>query len=326
MIVRVVFMGSSDVSCVVMQALLAAPDIALAGVVTQPDRPCGRRRQIRPCLCKAAAESQGLKIVAPIKLNVAEVLAQLESWRPDVIVVAAYGQFLGRRILELPALGCLNVHLSLLPRFRGAAPVQHAIAAGDSETGVTIIKMDAGMDSGDILMQEREAILPDDTAGALQERLSARGAALLLRCLPAWQAGSLVPRPQNSDEVTFAPKIKKEEGEIDWRLPAAALALRVRAFTPRPGCYAWLKATRGGMPAQRLKLLQVAPEATSARDIAPGTVVEAGGAGPAIATGAGWLRLLRVQREGGRALDGRSFLRGCTLKVGQPLTCPEGEA
>lgn len=319
-------MGSADVSCVVLRALLGAPGIALAGVIAQPDRPCGRQRRMSPCLCAAAARRHGLPLVTPVKLNVAEVWTQLESWQPDVIVVVAYGQFLGRRILALPPLGCLNVHLSLLPRHRGAAPVQHAIAAGDSVTGVTIMKMDAGMDSGDILMQENEPILADDTAGALHERLSSRGAALLLRCLPAWQAGRLTPRPQDPAAVTFAPKLSKEDGAIDWHLPAAALAMRVRAFTPRPGCYAWLKAARGGRPAERLKLLRVAAEATSSRDIAPGTVVETSGPGPAVATGAGWLRLLSVQREGGRAMEGRDFLRGCPLQVGQLLGRREGEA
>ncbi|MDD5704738.1 MAG: methionyl-tRNA formyltransferase [Kiritimatiellae bacterium] len=320
MSLRVVFMGSADVSCVVLRALLASPEIEVAGVVTQPDRPCGRQRSFQPCACKADAESHGLTIIAPEKINAPDVLAQLTSWAPQAIVVVAYGQFLGERILRLPPLGCLNVHLSLLPRHRGAAPVQRAIAAGDTVTGVTIMLMDKGMDSGAILMQAQETIASDDTAGTLYDRLAPLGAALLLRCLPLWQAGAIAPRVQDPAGVTYAPKLNKQEGLLDWKLPASELALRVRAFNPWPACYTWLPPERGAARVgERLKVLRAAAETAPADGAAPGTVADVAGPGPAVATGAGRLRLLQVQREGGRVVDGRAFLCGCPLSVGSRL-------
>lgn len=319
---RMVFMGSAEVSCTILQALTHARAFTLAGVVTQPDRPCGRHQHLMPCACKTTAQEQRLPIICPEKLNRAEVLHQLALWAPEVIVVVAYGQFLGPRILALPPLGCINIHLSLLPRHRGAAPIHRAIAAGDHETGVTAMLMDAGMDSGDILMQATEPILPDDTAGTLHDRLALLGGSLLLRCLHELQAGRLVPQPQDPNRVTFAPKLHKDEGLLDWRLPAATLALRVRAFHPWPGCHTWI-AARGRQPAglARLKVLVAAAE-TGLPAAAPGTVLDVEGPGPAIATGTAALRLLSVQPEGARPMDGRAFLRGHGLRRGDCLPAP----
>ncbi|NLF23922.1 MAG: methionyl-tRNA formyltransferase [Lentisphaerae bacterium] len=319
---RIVFMGSADVSSVVLRALVTAPTLQVVGVVTQPDRPAGRQRRLAPCDGKREAELHGLPVLTPEKLNRPEVIEQLVTWAPDVIVVVAYGQFLGARILALPPLGCINVHLSLLPLLRGAAPVHRAIAAGHDLTGVTIMQMDKGMDSGDILLQQTEPIFFDDTAGTLHDRLSALGAQLILQALPALAAGQLVPRQQNELRVTFAPKLTKEEGHIDWTLPACELALRIRAFNPWPACHTWLTILRHGRPQQeRLKILQadaepVPPGATPGE---PGQLIHLAPLGPAIATGDGWLRLRAVQRAGGRVIDGAAFICGFPLTVGQRI-------
>ena len=319
---RLVFMGSADVSAAVLRALTDAPGLQVAGVVTQPDRPSGRQRRLTPCICKREARLHALPVLTPVKLNTPEVIEQLITWAPDVIVVVAYGQFLGARILALPPLGCINVHLSLLPRLRGAAPVHRAIAAGLTETGVTIMQMDKGMDSGDILLQEPEPIFFDDTAGSLHERLTALGAALLLRALPALAAGTLEPRKQEASQATFAPKLHKEEGCIDWREPAEILALRIRAFNPWPSCHTHLPVSRNGQTApERLKVLlaDAEPAPPGAPPYAPGTVADLSARGPAIATGDGWLRLRQVQRAGGRAIDGYAFLCGYPLQPGRPI-------
>ena len=319
---RIVFMGSADVSAAVLRALTGVPELKVAGVVTQPDRPSGRQRRLTPCICKREALLHALPVLTPVKLNTPEVHEQLITWAPDLIVVVAYGQFLGARILALPPLGCVNVHLSLLPLLRGAAPVHRAIAAGMTETGVTVMQMDKGMDSGDILLQQAEPIFFDDTAGALHERLTALGAALLLRALPALAAGTLAPRRQDAAQATFAPKLSKEEGLIDWSEPAGRLALRVRAFNPWPACHTFLPAGRRGPDAaERLKVLlaDAEPAPPGAPDLAPGTVADLDCRGPAIATGSGWLRLRQVQRAGGRAIDGYAFLCGYPLKRGQHI-------
>ena len=319
---RLVFMGSADVSAAVLRALTGAPDLQVAGVVTQPDRPSGRQRRLTPCICKREALLHALPVITPEKLNTPEMHEQLITWAPDVIVVVAYGQFLGTRILALPPLGCINVHLSLLPLLRGAAPVHRAIAAGLNETGVTIMRMDKGMDSGDILLQETEPIFFDDTAGSLHERLTVLGSALILRALPSLADGILVPRRQEASQATFAPKLRKEEGLIDWSEPAEHLALRIRAFNPWPSCYTFLPAGRNGQTEpERLKVLlsDAEPTPPDAPAFAPGTVADLNDLGPAIATGSGWLRLRQVQRAGGRAISGYAFLCGYPLNRGQHI-------
>ena len=319
---RIVFMGSADVSSVVLRALVTDPALQVVGVVTQPDRPAGRQRRLAPCDGKREAKLHGLPVLTPDKLNRPEVVEQLVTWAPDVIVVVAYGQFLGARILALPPLGCVNVHLSLLPLLRGAAPVHRAIAAGHDVSGVTIMQMDKGMDSGDILLQQTEPIFFDDTAGTLHDRLSALGAQLILQALPALAAGELVPRRQDESRVTFAPKLSKEEGLIDWKLPARELALRIRAFNPWPACYTWLTVIRQGRPhLERLRILQADAESppAGAAPGEPGRLVHLAGLGPAVATGDGWLRLRAVQRAGGRVIDGAAFICGFPLAVGQRI-------
>jgi methionyl-tRNA formyltransferase len=320
---RVVFMGSAEVSCTMLEALLSAPGIEVAGAVTQPDRPCGRHQREMPCPGKARAAQHRLAVITPAKVNTPEALAQMAAWAPDVIVVVAYGQILGRLLLDLPRLGCVNIHLSLLPRHRGAAPVQSAIAAGDAVSGVTAMLMDAGMDSGDILGQVAEPIGPDDTAGALYDRLAPLGARLLLRTLDDLAAGRAVRTPQEASRVTFAPKLHKEDGVIDWALPAAVIERRVRAFQPWPACRTRLPVRL--RPAERagwLKVWRVAVAPTAAVAgvaAAPGRVCDVGGEGPLVQTGDGALRLLDVQPEGSRRMTGRAFQNGHPLAIGETL-------
>ena len=316
---RVVFMGSAEVSGAMLEALLGAPGVTVAGVVTQPDRPAGRNRQLTPCPGKQKALSHGLPVCTPEKVNSEESLAQLAAWAPDVVVVVAYGQFLGRRLLAVPPHGCINIHLSLLPRHRGAAPVQWAIASGDAVSGVTAIQMDQGMDSGDILGMLEEPIRPGDTAEDLYARLTPLGGVLLVRTLADLAAGSLRPVRQDPGCVTLAPKLKKEDGQIDWSLPAEQIARRVRGFNPWPACFTTLPArVRAGGSAGRLKVLQVevGPPAAEGGAVSPGAVISCSGEGPLVQAGGGTLRLVRVQNEGGKPLSGQAFLCGHALRAG----------
>ncbi|MBQ6247223.1 MAG: methionyl-tRNA formyltransferase, partial [Kiritimatiellae bacterium] len=324
---RIVFMGSADVSCRVLRALHMTPGFVIQGVVTQPDRPSGRYRHLQPCEAKTAALALGLPVITPEKVNAQEVRSQIVDWRPDVIVVVAYGQFLGPKILSLPPLGCLNVHLSLLPRYRGAAPVHRCINAGDTVSGVTIMRMDPGMDSGDIVMQESEPIHADDTAGTLHERLSELGASLIVKCLPKWRAGLIIPHAQKPEFVTFANKLTKEEAKLDWAEESAAdLARHVRAFNPWPACYTFFEYTRHGRTqTERLKILRARAEdfPEGAARTPAGTVADISPDGPAIATNGGMLRLLEVQRPGACAVSGADFLRGCPVRVMQNFDAPQ---
>jgi len=317
---RVVFMGSADVSCALLEALLAVPSVEVVGAVTQPDRPSGRHRSLTPCPGKALALARGLPVIAPEKVNDAAALAQLAAWTPDAIVVVAYGQFLGGRLLALPRLGCINIHFSLLPRHRGAAPVQWAIAAGDSVTGVTAILMDRGMDSGDILGQVSEPIRSDDTADRLFDRLTVLGGPLLVQTLAKAAAGRLTRTPQDDAQVTLARKLLKEDGRIDWRLPAIEIARRIRGFNPWPGCFSTLPSRlTGAGHTERFKVLHVEPAAVVGLAPAPGAVVDCRGAGPVVGTGDGALRLTGMQPEGGKPMDGRAFLCGHPLLPGDVL-------
>lgn len=318
---RVVFMGSADVSAVMLDALVYMRAAEVVGVVTQPDRPCGRNQHFMPCPCKAKAYADDLTVYSPEKINQPEAIERLRAWAPDLIVVVAYGQFLGRTILAMPRLGCINIHLSLLPAFRGAAPVHRAIAAGETRTGVTAMMMDEGMDSGDVLMQAVEPILPDDTAKSLHDRLALLGAVVLLRVVRQAEAGLLVRTPQLAELATFAPKLRKDEGLLDWTRPAWRLATDVRAFNPWPACFTWMpRVTKGGAPL-RLKVLraEALPDCGAPPGGAPGTVCEVAGEGPAVRTGQGCLRLLDVQPEGARRMSGKALLCGYPLRVGDRL-------
>jgi methionyl-tRNA formyltransferase len=319
---RIVFMGSADVSGAMLDALMRSPWAEVVGVVTQPDRPSGRRLQLMPCPGKARAVAHGLPVICPEKVNHPDVLAQIGNWEPDVVVVVAYGQFLGRRLLALPRLGCVNIHLSLLPRFRGAAPIQWAIAAGDDATGVTAILMDEGMDSGDILMQAVEPIRADDTAGSLYARVTRLGACVLCETLPRWAEGALPRMPQDPAGVVLAPKLHKHDGLIDWTADASVIERRVRAFNPWPACHTGLPPhlVHGSVGA-RLKVWDVAvlPGYRCPNPAyAPGTICEVSrhGEGPVVLTGRGALRLLDVQPEAGKRMSGSAFICGHRLQAG----------
>ena len=294
---RVVFMGSPEFAAPVLQALVGHYDVA--GVVTQPDRPAGRGRQLRSPAVKLLAEELRLPIMQPPKLRTPEAMEQLRAWAPELIVVAAFGQILRTEVLSLPQHGCINVHASLLPRWRGAAPVQAALLAGDAQTGVTIMKMDEGVDTGAILSWREIPILPDDTAGSLAGKLSHLGADLLIETLPGYLTGEVRPQAQDNEGATYAPMLKKGDGLLDWTQPADMLARRVRAFNPRPGTFlAWGEAG--------LKVHRAHAESEKS---APGRRLTYRGK-PAVGTAMGLLVLDEVQPAGKKAMDGRAFLAG----------------
>ncbi len=311
---RIVFMGTPDFAVQVLTALADAHQVV--GVVTQPDRPAGRGRRLTASPVKQVALERGLPLHQPRSLRTPEALAQLVEWSPDVIVVAAFGQILHQDVLDLPPHGCLNVHASLLPRWRGAAPVAAAILAGDQITGVTIMRMDRGLDTGPILAQREEPIRPDDTQATLEGRLARLGATLLVETLPAYLAGDLLPHPQPEEGVTYARQLRKEDGLLDWSLTAVELDRRVRAFAPWPGAFTtW----RG----KQLKVLRATPMPGWRGDAPPGTVVALAD-GAAVATGEGALRLDEVQLAGKRTMDVVAFLCGQPDCVGSRLGVPEG--
>lgn len=312
---RLIFFGTAELASVSLRALAQTPTLRVEGVVTQPDRPQGRTLRLQPSPVKQLARELGLPVWQPARCRAPEFLDQLRALRPDLVVVAAYGQLLPPALLELPPFGCLNVHASLLPRHRGAAPIQWAILEGDAATGVTIMRMDPGLDTGDILTQETTPIEPDDDAATLHERLAALGAELLVRTIPAYVAGTFHPRPQPDVGVTYARKITKEDGRLDWSRPAAELDRRLRAFTPWPGVFTFLP--EPGKPV----LLKIWRAACVAGKLAasPGTVLRADKAGLRIATGDGTWDVAELQREGGRRLPVGEFLAGHPLPVGTVL-------
>jgi len=295
---RVVFMGSPEFSIPTLNEL--AQRYQVIGVVTQPDRPAGRGRRQSASAVKQFAIQSGLNVVEPVNLRAAQSIEQLASLTPDLIVVAAFGQILPQAILELPPHGCLNVHASLLPRWRGASPVQAAILHGDPETGVSIMRMDAGLDTGPIVAQRTTPIDAGETGGTLGTRLAQLGAELLIGVLPAYLAGEIAPAAQDDSHATHAPRIKKDDGLIDLNLPAARLARQIRAYEPSPGSYLQWNGRR---------LLVRAARAAATGQTAPGQVFEVDRR-PAIGTGDGALVLERVQPEGKRSMDGQSFLQG----------------
>ncbi len=231
----IVFMGSPDFAVPTLQALNAK--YRVAGVVTQPDRPAGRGRILTPPPIKELADALGLPVIQPNRLREPEAMDAIRSWSPDLIAVAAFGQILRSAILDLPRFGCINVHASLLPRWRGAAPIQAAIRAGDFETGVTIMRMDAGIDTGPILSQRSISIAEGETAGELSDRLAILGAELLINTLPGFLSREIQPEQQEENLATYAPMLRKEDGELDFNRPAAELERQVRAFQPWPGAF-----------------------------------------------------------------------------------------
>lgn len=306
-------MGTAELSCNSLRALMESPEFQLAAVVTQPDRPKGRELKLQPSPLKVLALRAKLPVLQPERARDEAFLGTLRDLRPDLIAVAAYGQILPQSLLDLPRFGCLNVHTSLLPRYRGAAPIQWAILNGDAETGVTIMKMDAGLDTGDILAQAKTPIHPEDTSQTLHDRLARLGAELLVRTIPDYVAGRIHSRAQPAEGVSYASKIRKQDGHIDWTQPAGAIWNRVRGLAPWPGTFSYLP----GQPQPHLlKIWQAEPVE---RTGPPGEVLQADKTGIVVGCGRDALRLLVLQREGGRRLHAQEFLAGHPLLPGQKL-------
>jgi methionyl-tRNA formyltransferase len=307
---RTVFMGTPAFACPILEALLARPD-PVVGVVCQPDRPRGRGLGVSPPEVKRLAAQHGVPVLQPERVRDAAFLDALRGLAPDLIVVAAYGRILPRAVLDLPRRGCINVHASLLPRHRGAAPVAWTILSGDARTGVTIMAMNEEMDAGDVLLQRETAVRPDDTAGTLLDRLAGLGASAIGEAIDGLQAGTLRPTPQPATGVTFAPRIEREHGRIDWSRPAVELERQVRSLAPAPSAFTAL-----GGRLLKVHRAQVDPTAPAA---AAGRVTATGPGGIVVATGSGALRLLEVQLEGRRRLPAAEFLAGHVITPGTCL-------
>src|SRR5512141_2054911 len=294
---RVIFMGSPDFSLPTLRALANAYDVV--GVVTQPDRASGRGRELKAPPVRTLAIELGIPVIQPEKLRQPEAMEQLRTWNPDVIVVAAFGQILKKDVLDLPQFGCINVHASLLPRWRGAAPINAAILHGDEETGVTIMKMDVGLDTGPILSQRSIPLTPEDTAGSVFEKLSHLGADLLIETLPDYLSGKIEPVPQPEEGMTYAPMLKKEEGQLDFTHPAEELERRVRAFNPWPGAFMDFDGT--------LLKIHRAHAAAEEAEVGQRLIYQDQ---PAVGAGSGLLILDEVQPAGKKSMSGKSFLAG----------------
>lgn len=306
---KLVYMGTPQFAVGPLRALAAAGH-EIAGVVTRTDKPAGRGRSLTAPPVKSAAEEMGFPVYQPKRVRESAFVDQLRSIGPEAIVVAAYGQILPKDILALPKYGCINIHASLLPLYRGAAPINWAIISGENHTGITIMQMDEGMDTGAILMQERIVIDPADTAGSITERLSTVGARLITAALPLIVDGRLLPLPQNGSRATLAPLLKKEDGLIDWNIPAYDIHNRIRGLSPWPGAYTFLDG----------KIIKIiAAEAVSGTG-EPGLLYEKDKQTLETGTGKGLLRIVSIQPEGKRPMTAGDFLRGHRELVGKKFS------
>jgi methionyl-tRNA formyltransferase len=312
---RIVFMGTPEFAVPSLEALLKSDD-EVVGVITQPDRPKGRGQALAPPPVKQVAQRAGVPFLQPLKIRTPDFLQSLAAWAPDLIAVTAFGRILHAPILTLPPRGCVNVHGSLLPKYRGAAPVQWALIRGEAETGITTMLMDEGMDTGAMLLQERLPILPDDTAGMLAPRLAELGGRLLIETIRQMKAGTLTPRPQDNSQATMAPLLKKEDGAMDWTMTAVALAHRIRGLSPWPGAYTFL----GN---DRWNIWKAAARADHAQQ-APGTIVNVAKQCIQVATGEGLLELTEIQTANSKRMPVGQFLAGHHVTVGARLGPGDG--
>jgi methionyl-tRNA formyltransferase len=301
---RIIFMGTPEFAVSSLAACFELGDVV--AVVTQPDKPKGRGNTLAAPPVKELALSRGVPVLQPVKLRTPPFSEELRKFNPDVCVVTAYGRILPKDILELPRLGCVNVHASLLPRFRGAAPIQWAIAHGDTETGVSLMVMDEGLDTGPVLAMKRLPMAPDETSASLHVKLAALGGEVLRESLPKYLGGELKPVPQPGEGVVLAPIIDKDQGRLDFTKPAVELERRLRAFTPWPGAFT----TLGG------KLFKVHRMRAAGSTGTPGAVLAANADGIEVACGEGSLVLLEVQPEGKRVMSAADFLAGHKLAPG----------
>ncbi len=310
---NLIFMGTPAFAVPSLRKLIEAGH-RIQAVFTQPDKPVGRKQVITPPPVKVCALEHGLTVYQPLKIKTAEARAEFEPLfqQADAGIVAAYGRILPDWMLSAPRLGCINVHSSILPKYRGAAPINWAIVHGETETGVTIMQMDVGMDTGDILRQGATAIGPTETTAQLTPRLAELGASLLIETLAGVERGEIAPQKQNEAEATYAPLLKREDGLVDWTLSATQLYNRLRGFTPFPGCYTLLHG-------QRLEIVAAAVE-TNTSDATPGAIVEIAKDSFAVACGYdSQLRITQVQPAGKKAMAVRDFLNGVKLQVGTKL-------
>ncbi len=324
-------MGSSSASAMCLRAILRLPGLDVVGVVTQPDRPAGRGKVLTPCRCRAYAAERGIReCITPENVNSPDAVAQIRAWRPDVIVVVAFGQFLREELLNLPPFGCVNCHFSLLPKYRGASPVTAALLAGDAITGVSVIRMGAGMDDGPVLLRQMEPIYMADTGDSLMDKLSICGGVTLAKALKLMAGGRLPPpEPQEEAQATFAHKISKADGMIDWSRPSDYIERQLRAYTPWPGCYTFLphrfrrKGTSGRVVVTGVEFAEVAPEH---RNELPGTVIAVTRHGPVVRTGSTALLLAALKPEGAKEMTGGVFLQGRPLEpLRDMLLCDGGD-
>jgi methionyl-tRNA formyltransferase len=307
---RALFFGTPDFAVPALQALHELATVSL--VVTQPDRPKGRGMKLAPPPVKQLALELGLPVLQPTKVRTPDFAATLREHNADVALVIAYGRILPKAVLETPRLGCLNVHASILPKLRGAAPIQWSVVRGESETGVCLMQMDEGLDTGPVLACERLAIGADETSAELSVRLSALGSQLVREQLPRYLAGELVATPQDHERATLAPLLSKDDGAIDWSRPARELHNLVRGFSPWPGAFSWLSGTR-------VKVLSTRVSDEQTAHSTPGQLLELTREGIDVACGQGSLRLVELQLEGAKRLKAADFSAGQRLAVGQRL-------
>jgi len=310
---RIVFAGTPAFSLSSLEALVRHPGADVVGVYTQPDRPSGRGKKLTPSPVKRRAEEFGIAVYQPLSFRDREVIEQLGAIEPELIVVTAYGLLLPAAVLSMPRLGCVNVHASLLPRWRGAAPIQRAIEAGDPETGITLMQMDEGLDTGAMLARSGLSIAATDTAATLHDKLSWAGGALLSASLDAIGSGQLEAIAQDESEATYAAKLDKAEALIDWRDAAAVIDRKVRAFNPWP-------ITETRVNGERLRIHAALPiEVVANPGYTPGEVLAVNHDGLDIACGTGALRLKMVQKDGGKAMSIAAYLNGVSLEPGQAV-------
>ena len=308
---KLIFLGTPLFAVPSLESL-ARTDHEIVAAVTRPDRPRGRGMELAPPPVNTAALGLGLPIMQPEKMSSAAALEEVLTLQPEAAVVVAFGRILKREFLDLPPLGCINLHPSLLPRYRGPTPIQSAIMAGDKKTGVTTMLLDEGTDTGDILLQREMEITRDDTSGSLHDRLAEAGARLMIETLDAIEAGSIVPRPQDESEATETRKLTKKDSLIDWNKSAEEIFNLTRALDPIPGGQTFVEG-------ERVKMWKVEPFERQTREAAPGQVLKAGGGDLIVQTGDAALRILELQPAGGRKMSADDFLRGRPIREGAIL-------